>query len=478
MESGSMKHLNNEKGIALVLVALLMLALLAVGGLAVDLAYVYFVKNHLQVAADAAALAGAAELFDQNDLMQSAAKAEAVKFAGKNDVCLAVQGGSNFLDYSNDVAVGFWNGSLFSPGAQPVNAIMVKARRTDNSPGGKVKLLFAGVVGWSSMQVAADAVAVRRVSTPSPIAANEYWYGDNPAQFVKTYPQRLYPHSYFRQYNVDGSKSNNWEFGTDPFGTNHGSVLCIAGENANPNNATQDAGGYVALDYRVDSYLGVPAHETWYMNSDFRFGGYGIGSHKFGKSDWAPHLDYYPGRLPITISEAALPVESYPPTFKEEGGKGGGKNKPPAEPPGGGPGGKEVKCPYDLPPPKDATSPSPFATLAYLPGVSVGLTLSDMIDGGSYRGDRYAPGKDIVVLVYDGLRQGDGNTKRVTLMGYARVRIVGYGNSLEGALANPTNKNGNSVYAYALEPLKECSSHEECQGILDTWAPRMGVLVR
>jgi hypothetical protein len=113
----------------------------------------------------------------------------------------------------------------------------------------------------------------------------------------------------------------------------------------------------------------------------------------------------------------------------------------------------------------------------YIPGV--GDRIAKMIDNGNYRGGRYAPGSDVVVLVYDGLVQGDGETeKRVTVVGYAKVRIIGYGVSLDDAMSDPYDKTGDSVYAYAVEPMEECGTIDECEALLERWAPKVGVLVK
>jgi Flp pilus assembly protein TadG len=56
------KAINNEKGVALILVAVSVVVLFGMGALAIDVGHLYNVKNQLQSAADAAALAGATEM--------------------------------------------------------------------------------------------------------------------------------------------------------------------------------------------------------------------------------------------------------------------------------------------------------------------------------------------------------------------------------------------------------------------------------
>ena len=82
----------NKKGITLVWGAFFLVLCLMFLGLAVDIAYMYVAKNQLQVAADAAALAGAANLtwelddttLNPNVLQQEVARQQAWKFACKN----------------------------------------------------------------------------------------------------------------------------------------------------------------------------------------------------------------------------------------------------------------------------------------------------------------------------------------------------------------------------------------------------------
>ncbi len=64
-----MKQLINEqRGAVAIIVAFLMFVLLGFAAFAVDFGYLYGVKNELQNAADAAALAGASVLFSDNQI--------------------------------------------------------------------------------------------------------------------------------------------------------------------------------------------------------------------------------------------------------------------------------------------------------------------------------------------------------------------------------------------------------------------------
>jgi Flp pilus assembly protein TadG len=174
-----MRILKDRKGIAAVYIALIMFALVAFVGLAIDIGYMYVAKGQLQNAADSGALAGAAKLksagtgaANPTDLTQTAARTAAITFAGKNVAAgqnvVVENDNSNILGNDNDIAVGNWNGAAFRPYSTPVNAIKVRARRTDEVPGGKVPLFVSQVFGWEKMGAAADAVAAL------PVRANNF----------------------------------------------------------------------------------------------------------------------------------------------------------------------------------------------------------------------------------------------------------------------------------------------------------------
>ncbi|MBP1777983.1 MAG: hypothetical protein H6Q86_3994, partial [candidate division NC10 bacterium] len=58
------RRLTHHRGAAIIFVAFALFLLIAMAGLAIDVGYIYGVRNELQNAADAAALAGAQVLYD------------------------------------------------------------------------------------------------------------------------------------------------------------------------------------------------------------------------------------------------------------------------------------------------------------------------------------------------------------------------------------------------------------------------------
>ena len=186
---------NNQIGISLILVAILMLLFLGVAALAIDLSHLYLVKNELQNAADAGALAGARNLYnDDGTQIQTDANQYAYDAATSNDA-LAKNAGAIAVDVNwepgdnigSDIERGHWSfaNKVFTPSDSTapvdlwnisfeeldknvkfdeygnpvpidfVNAVRVVARRSD-SP---VSSFFAGIFGIDDFMLSAEAIA-------------------------------------------------------------------------------------------------------------------------------------------------------------------------------------------------------------------------------------------------------------------------------------------------------------------------------
>lgn len=171
--------LSNEKGVTIVLVAILMVVLVMFVALAVDLGHLYVARNELQNAADAGALAGARVLYiDGNTtIVNEGANQEAYDAATANrseneDVEVNWTTGNE-----GDVQRGHWSfadGGSFTPNASLaavnlvgvstaeldantdfINAVQVTARR-QNQP---VASFFAAIFGFDSFIMEARATA-------------------------------------------------------------------------------------------------------------------------------------------------------------------------------------------------------------------------------------------------------------------------------------------------------------------------------
>lgn len=150
-------HRNLRRGAVVVWTAALMPVLLGFVALTVDTGYLYMVRTELQVAADAAALAGAWTLYDeygQGD--EIAARAEAERFAGLN---LKMD---NWPLGEDGFELG-WIPDPYDPASpftptfvEEANTVRVVVRRTA-ATGNPVKMFFASIFGVHQVDLAATA---------------------------------------------------------------------------------------------------------------------------------------------------------------------------------------------------------------------------------------------------------------------------------------------------------------------------------
>lgn len=281
------KAVNNEKGVALILVAISIIVLFGLGALAIDVGHLYNVKNQLQAAADAAALAGAAELDDSNVITQDKARDAAQRIAALNfaDVAsetvpalppfsLGAQPGSPIpvalnRGQTEDIEVGYWDGTGFTPGPATapnvINAVRAHANRGGaqgtaqpqaNNWFAKVFSLLPGGLPFNLSSIGAVAIAAKDTGAPFvPIAVNEYWDEQNKNGVLKEgnpYNQK-YPESFMRSVNANEShdafnpNNINQNVGTRALG---GVTFAIIGTNANGNNSAFDVNSFVDILHR------------------------------------------------------------------------------------------------------------------------------------------------------------------------------------------------------------------------------------
>ncbi len=152
-----------RRGAVAVQVAVLMTVLLGFAALTIDVGAMYNARGDMQRAADSAALAAAALLSDysQGDPLETA-RAAAVDLVGNNDVF----GGAVTLDPEADVIFGranynyATNAYSFEPTVTAPDSVRVRVRRTADSPSGSMPMYFANVFHISSVNIAADAIAM------------------------------------------------------------------------------------------------------------------------------------------------------------------------------------------------------------------------------------------------------------------------------------------------------------------------------
>jgi Flp pilus assembly protein TadG len=126
--------------------------------LAADTARVYLAAHQLQNGADAAALAGVYRV--RNDPVQTAVKDAIDRTTDKNTVGGDPSiGGGNIQLADSDIVIGVYSGGTFTPTFASPNAVKVVARRTADSPGGALPLMFARLAGVNTSNVSRTAIA-------------------------------------------------------------------------------------------------------------------------------------------------------------------------------------------------------------------------------------------------------------------------------------------------------------------------------
>ncbi|MEX0745882.1 MAG: TadE/TadG family type IV pilus assembly protein [Phycisphaeraceae bacterium] len=154
-----------QRGMALIWVALVLLVLIGIIGLAIDFGYLWWVSQQLQQGADAAALAGTPHVLDDPD----AARAAAMQIGAANTVAgtsitLNLNGG-NAPD--GDIVIGRFDRStgVFTPTDVAPRAMRVVARRNSESSDGPVGLLFGRIFGVTEANITREAIATMEGGT-------------------------------------------------------------------------------------------------------------------------------------------------------------------------------------------------------------------------------------------------------------------------------------------------------------------------
>ena len=163
---------SNERGVAAVVMALMIFVLTALASFAIDVGYALVTHNELQNIADAGALAATRQLGvvyagltpeQQKDKTRSLTADERAqmlavlhKVAGLNKA----GGKSGIVISASDISMGTWDFSTktLNPTFVRPTAVSVTARR-DGNANGPIRTFFASVMGVSEMNVAASATA-------------------------------------------------------------------------------------------------------------------------------------------------------------------------------------------------------------------------------------------------------------------------------------------------------------------------------
>jgi len=182
--SGASKSsaLRDQRGVTIILVALLMFVFLGIAALAIDLSSLYVVGNELQNAADAGALAGARFLYNNDGTavnpganliaFNAARDNRALSIAGAIPVDVSWTSGNTgdvqrghwsfatraFTPNDSTVAVPLWNVPtewLDDPASNFINAVRVVARR-EATP---AAAFFSRIFGFTDFELSREAVA-------------------------------------------------------------------------------------------------------------------------------------------------------------------------------------------------------------------------------------------------------------------------------------------------------------------------------
>lgn len=158
----------SQCGAVIVMVALLLVVFVGFAAMAIDIGRLLVVRNELQNAADAAALAGASNLVPQNPPASPAPPAWAMATTVADDA-IGLNKSENSVLADCEVSTGYWNydhspsglqGTGITPGPRDFPAIRVAVRRSEGNNGGPVRNLFAAIIGIRTSDVAAAATAV------------------------------------------------------------------------------------------------------------------------------------------------------------------------------------------------------------------------------------------------------------------------------------------------------------------------------
>jgi Flp pilus assembly protein TadG len=188
--------LERQRGAVAILTALFLVVLLALAAFAIDIARWYLVRNELQNAADAAALAGAA-CVNPSTQCGSLPNATAPDFTVASSAAataISLNKAVNVTLQTGQVTAGGWNLSSPASGvtappvtlsASQVPAVSVTISEASGANNGPMSLFFGKFVGRNSLSVKASATATAGLVAQGhafPMAINECLY-NNLSQF-------------------------------------------------------------------------------------------------------------------------------------------------------------------------------------------------------------------------------------------------------------------------------------------------------
>ncbi len=248
---------SGQRGQVLVVFALGVAGLLAAAGVAVDIGRFYSEHRFLQNAADAAALAAA------NALVRGDSQSDAIT-AAQNSLSRNFQGDPNGVVAALPPATPVYESGHAGDASYLRNGILISGGDVRVAVENVIGYTFGRAVGLDSAPITARAhvkllgdllpIAVRRfINTPGPNGGATWPCSDNPSWFTdffataETSCQGSETDASLRTAPNPGAGFNAANPGADA--ANHGPILAILGQGAQPNNGA-DFRGFVALDIR------------------------------------------------------------------------------------------------------------------------------------------------------------------------------------------------------------------------------------
>lgn len=157
------RRARRQRGAVGIMMPFMLMSVLAVGAVAVDVTHLVIVRNELQNAADAAALAGAAGLYPANP------KPNWTNGVTKGSNAISLNKANSAPLSAGTVQAGYWNLTGTPAGLQPqditpgtydVPAVQVSISRSAGNNGGPIATLMAQIFGGGAGSSSAIAVAV------------------------------------------------------------------------------------------------------------------------------------------------------------------------------------------------------------------------------------------------------------------------------------------------------------------------------
>jgi Flp pilus assembly protein TadG len=270
------KRIEDQRGMAAALVAAMMMLFLGIAALAIDLSYVMVVRNELQNAADAAALAGARVLYPNTPPKSpnwTAAQTEAEAAIGLNK-----SSGITLSDCQAET--GYWNltrtpfglqGQGITPGANDAPAVEVTVSRSPGNNGGPLRLFIAPVIGTNFASVSAQAVAV--VQSPGTANAGRLLpmvISKEAADQAGTYNSAANKIRIGSAYHYPNSMAGQWT----SFELNTNNVPTVRDLIQNGNPTTLKIGDHIWIEPGTKNTLYDNSHQpsmSWYVGKDVVF---------------------------------------------------------------------------------------------------------------------------------------------------------------------------------------------------------------